>query len=96
MCIVIGPGGLLELECSALADAAGEGIGKPARIQHHWRQFGRVETSQCHLRRGSIGQPHGADLAVAPRLLNDPGQGVNVELADNRFGLRYPLALQAR
>ncbi|MCY1391528.1 hypothetical protein D9M71_63730 [compost metagenome] len=71
-----GPGGLLQLERPALADAALVGVGEAPGVQHHGAQPGRGEAGHRQLGMGRIGQPHAAHPAVAPGLLDDPGQAV--------------------
>ena len=74
--VVVGPGELLQLEGAALADAGAIGAGEAAGIEHHAGEPGRIEAGERRLRMRRIGQAHGADLAVAPGLLDDPGAGV--------------------
>ncbi len=70
------PGHLLQLEGAALADSALIGVGEAARIDEHRRHPGRPGTTERALGMGGVGQPHRADLAVAPGLLDDPGAAI--------------------
>ena len=74
--VVVGPGELLEFERAALPNAGAIGAGEATGIENHAGEARRIETGQRSLRMRRIGQAHGADLAVAPRLLDDPGAGV--------------------
>src|SRR5262249_26081908 len=74
--IVVGPGGLPELEGAALANTTLIGVGKAARIHKHGRQARRIEAGERHLGRGGIGQAYGPDAAIAPGLLYEPGAGI--------------------
>jgi hypothetical protein len=73
---VVGPGRLLHLQRAALADAAGEGVGKAAGIDDHTGKARRVEAGQRDLHMRVIAEAHGADAAVAPALRVDPGHRV--------------------
>ena len=74
--VVVGPGELLEFERAALPDAGAIGAGEASGIDHHAGEARRIETGQRRLRMRRIGKAHGADLPVAPGLLDDPGAGV--------------------
>src|SRR5262245_2590127 len=74
--IVVGPGGLPELEGAALANATLIGVGKATRIHKHGRQARWIEAGERHLGMGGIRQAHGSDVAIAPGLLYEPGAGI--------------------
>src|SRR5947209_8854295 len=74
--IAIGPGRLLQIERAAMADAAAVGVGEAAAIEELSGQSRRVEAAERGLRVGGIGQPEGADAAVAPRLALEPSERV--------------------
>src|SRR5439155_26864684 len=75
--VAIGPCRLLQIErAAAMADAAAVGIGKTPTIEELCGQSRRVEAAECGLRVGSIGEPEGADAAVAPRLAHQPSERV--------------------
>src|SRR5262245_43725803 len=63
-----------------MADAAAIGVGKAAAIEKLRRQPRRVEAAERRLRMGGVGQPEGADAAVAPRLSLEPDEGVETVL----------------
>jgi len=54
--------------------------GKTAAIEKLRRQTRRVETAECGLCVGRVGEPEGADPAVAPALPHEPGEGVEAIL----------------
>ena len=74
--VAIGPCRLLQIERAAMTDAAAIGVGEAAAIEELCGQSRRVETAECGLRVGGIGQPEGADAAVAPRLAPEPSERV--------------------
>ena len=74
--IAVGPGRLLELEGAAVPDAAPVGVGEPAAIDDHGGEARRVQAGQRPLGVRRIGQPHGADASIAPRLLREPDDRV--------------------
>ena len=76
-----GPGGLLELEGPALPDAALVGVVEAAGVHEHGFEGGGRQAGGRHLGVGRVGEAHGADLAVAPALGGDPGNGVEAVLA---------------
>ena len=73
---LIGPGHLLQLERAALADAVLVGVGEAAAVEKHRGDAGRIGAGERALRMRRVGKAHGADLAVAPGLADDPGAGV--------------------
>ena len=93
--VVEGPGRLLELECTTLPDAAGEGVGEAAGVQHHGRQTRRIEAGQGHLGVGGIGEAHRADLAAAPALPDYPGQRVEAVFTFGQILDELPLGAKA-
>ena len=78
--VAVGPGRLLQVECPAMANATAIGVGEAAAIEELCRQPRRVEAAERRLRVGSIGQPEGADTAVAPRLALEPSERVETVL----------------
>src|ERR1700730_18096683 len=74
--IAIGACRLLQIERAAMPDAAAVGIGEAAAIEELRRQSRRVEAPERRLRVSGIGQPEGADPAVAPRLAPEPSERV--------------------
>jgi hypothetical protein len=54
------------------------------------RQTWRVETAECGLGVGRIGEPEGADPAVAPALPHQPGEGVEAILGLLRYFVKRP------
>jgi len=59
-----------------MADAAAVSVGEAAAIEELCGQSRRVEAAERRLCVGGIGQPEGADAAVAPRLAQEPGERV--------------------
>src|SRR5215469_669850 len=63
-----------------MADATAIGVGEAAAIEELCGQPRRVEAAERRLRVGSIGQPEGADTAVAPSLALEPDERVEAVL----------------
>ena len=70
------PRDLLELERSALANAALVGVRESSGVDEHRRETWRIETRQRARRVRAVRKALRADPAVAPRLLHDPGAAV--------------------
>src|SRR6202162_5441497 len=67
---------LFQFEGAALPYTVLVGIGKAAAIEKHRGDTGRAGTGERGLHMGRIGQPHGPNFTVAPRLTDDPLAGV--------------------
>jgi hypothetical protein len=59
-----------------MADTAAVGVGEAAAIEELCGQSRRVEAAECRLRVGRIGEPKGAEAAVAPWLVLQPSERV--------------------
>ena len=90
-----GPGRLFQLKSAALPDTGLIGVGEAAAVDQHAGQPRRVETGGGDLGMGGVGEPHGADAAIAPGLRHDPGQGVIAVLALGQVFLKTPLGTPA-
>ena len=75
------PGRLLQLERAGLADARAPRIDEATAVQHLRHQPRRIEATQRGLGMRGVREAHGADAAVAPGLLAQPGAGVVAVLA---------------
>ena len=91
----MGPGGLLEFQGAKLADAPLPGIGEAAAVKHLRQQAWWIEASQCGLGMGGVGQAHGDDATVAPRLRSEPGAGVEAVFTVAEVFDEAPLAAMA-
>ena len=75
------PGGLLEFKRTTLANPALVGVGEAAAVEHHAAQARRMQAGHRQLGVRRVRKAHAADLAVAPWLADDPGQGVETVFA---------------
>ncbi|MNL42551.1 hypothetical protein D3C87_1650120 [compost metagenome] len=73
-----------------MTDAALERVGKTTRVQHHAAQPRWLQASHRQLRVGRVRQTHAANPAVAPGLLDDPGERVEAVLAFSGVLGEYP------
>src|SRR3984893_10192558 len=59
-----------------MAYSAAVGVGEAAAIEKLCGQSRRVEAAECRLRVGRIGEPEGADRAIAPWLEPEPSEWI--------------------
>src|SRR5271166_1857488 len=74
--VVVGPGRLLQIKGTAMADAAAISVRKPAAVEKLRGETGRIEAAERCLRMRRIREAERTNPAVAPGLPHQPAEGV--------------------
>src|SRR5882724_5603133 len=73
---VVGPDDLFELEGTSLADASLVRVGEAAAVDIHGLEARWIQACESNLGVSGVGEAHGCDEPVTPRLLSDPAAGI--------------------